>query len=103
MSASLRNATATVGYSQTRSSELTFELIADPDYYGAASAIVNPTLVVRRWGTAPAQLELNEERVKPNTECRIGYEATESGTNLIVWLKLESKEPITVSLRKGER
>jgi hypothetical protein len=82
--------------------ELEFELIADPDYYGVASTIVNPAFVVRCWGKAPLQLEINEERIEPGKKIRIGYEATDSGTNLILWLKLESKEPVHISLRKGE-
>jgi len=82
--------------------ELVFELIADPDYYGVASTIVNPAFVVRGWGKAPVQLEIDEERVEPSKKLRIGYEATDSGTNLILWLKHESKEPVNISLRKGE-
>jgi len=82
--------------------ELAFELIADLDYYGVASTIVNPAFVVRGWGDAPVRLEIDEERIEPSKKFRIGYEATDSGTNLILWLKLESKEPVSISLRKGE-
>jgi len=82
--------------------ELEFELIADPDYYGVVSTIVNPVFLVRGWGKAPVQLEIDEERIEPSEKFHIGYEATDSGTNLIVWLKLESKEPVHISLRIGE-
>lgn len=81
--------------------ELAFELIADPDYYGVASTIVNPAFVVRGWGKAPIQLEIDEERVEPSEKLRIGYEATDSGTNLVLWLTLESAEPVNISLRRA--
>ena len=81
--------------------ELDFELIADPDYYGVASTIVNPALVVRRWGEDPVELEIDDTVIKPGKDFRIGYEPTASGTSLILWLKRESKKPVNLSLRKG--
>lgn len=82
--------------------ELEFELIADPDYYGVTTTIVNPALVVRGWGNAPVELEIADNTVKPGKDFRIGYEATDAGTNLIIWLKLESKEPVNLSLRREQ-
>ncbi len=38
-----------------------------------------------------------------SASARVGYEETASGTNLILWLKLESQEPIHLSLLKGEK
>lgn len=81
--------------------ELEFELLADADYYGVNSTIVNPAFVVRGWGNAPVQLQVNDQPIDLGKDFRIGYEATENGTNLIIWLKLESNEPIQLSLRKA--
>ncbi len=82
--------------------ELEFEWVADPDYYGVASTIVNPAILVKGWGQAPVELEMDDETIPPSQDFRIGYETTEAGTNLVIWLKRESKEPVNLSLRKGQ-
>lgn len=82
-------------------SELTFELIADPDYYGVASTIVNPAFVVKGWGRAGAQLEVDGRRLEPGKKLRIGYEGAEAATNLVLWLELASREPVSLSLRRA--
>lgn len=76
------------------------ELIADPDYYGVASTIVNPAIGVRGWGKDPVELKIDEQLVKLSKQFRIGYEATGAGTNLVIWLQLDSQDPINLSLRK---
>lgn len=83
--------------------ELEFDLIADLDYYGVASTIVNPAFVVRGWGRDPVQLEVDDRLVQAGKELRSGYEAADSGANLVVWLKLESKVPVNISFRKGKK
>ena len=60
------------------------ELIADPDYYGVASTIVNPAIGVRGWGKDPVELKIDEQLVKSSKQFRIGYEATGAGTNLVI-------------------
>jgi hypothetical protein len=82
--------------------ELEFELIADSDYYGVDSMIVNPALVVKRWGKDNLTLRMNDKTINPSRNFRVGYEAGDAGISLIVWLKLESKESVKVSLRKGQ-
>ena len=82
--------------------ELQFELLADPDYFGVASTIINPAIVVRGWGQDPVELEIDDKTVPPGQDFRSGYEATKAGTNLVIWLKLGSSEPVNVSLRKGQ-
>ncbi|MSR55779.1 MAG: hypothetical protein EXS09_21255 [Gemmataceae bacterium] len=81
--------------------ELEFELIADPDYYGVATTIVNPALVVGSWGNDPVEVAIDDKAIKPGKNLRVGYEPTPAGTSLILWLKLESKEPVNISLSKG--
>ena len=88
---------------QPEQEELEFELIADGDYFGVDSSIVNPALVIKGWGQDGVELELDEKVIKLGKDYRLGYEPTAAGTNLIVWLKLRSKQPVNISLRKGEK
>ena len=80
-----------------------FDLLADEDYYGVASTIVNPAFVVKGWGKQPVDVAIDDKILPPGKDVRVGYESTKVGTDLIVWLKLESKEPVNISLRKGKR
>ncbi|MBL8819822.1 MAG: hypothetical protein JNL58_27605 [Planctomyces sp.] len=80
--------------------ELEFELLADTDYYGVASEIINPAFVVRNWGEGPVELSINDLVVERGKDFRIGYERTPVGTNLILWTRLKSKDPIHMSLRQ---
>ncbi len=87
--------------SKSDQNELEFELLADPDYYGVATTILNPVIIVRDWGKSDVELEINEKRIERNSDFRVGYEATDTGTNLVLWLKFESKEPVVFTLRKS--
>ncbi len=62
------------------------------------SPVVNPAFVIKNWGDADVKLKLNGEHVEQDRNFRFGRERTEEGTNLIVWLKTESMEPIEIVL-----
>ena len=83
-------------------SELEFELVADADYYGVTSEILNPAIVVKGFGNNPVELVIDDKPIKPNKDLRFGYETTAAGTNLVMWLKLESKDPVNFSIRKRQ-
>ncbi len=85
------------------SDESSFELIADPDYYGVASTIVNPVLIVKGWGKKAPALEIDDKTAKPGDQFRFGCESNDAGTNLVLWLNLKSEEPINVSLRPRDQ
>jgi hypothetical protein len=87
---------------QSAGPELEFELLADTDFYGVASTIVNPAIVVKNWGRDPVQLAIDDEPVVLGKNFRVGYEETASGVDLVMWLRFESTEPVNVSLRKGK-
>lgn len=79
--------------------QLSFDLIADPDYYGVPSTIVNPALIVKGWGKGAPALEIDDKPAKTGEQFRFGHETSDSGTNLVLWLNLKSEESINVSLR----
>ena len=76
-----------------KGSELSFELAASKD-----SPVINPAFVVKCWGEADVALKIDGKTIKRGKNFRIGYERTDKGTNLIVWIKTESNKPIKISL-----
>ena len=75
-------------------SELACEIKATPE-----SPIVNLCLVVKNWGDRPAGVEVNGEAI-PNGELfRYGLRRELEGTDLIVWLKKTTTEPVRVVLK----
>jgi hypothetical protein len=62
------------------------------------SPIVNPAFVAKGWGEADVALKIDGKTIKRGKNFRIGHERTDKGTNLIVWIKTESKKPIKISL-----
>jgi len=71
-------------------SELEFKLSGS-----ASSPVINPAFVIKGWGDRDAEVEINGEE---NEGARTGYRNTLEGTDLIVWVKLEEAEPVTVSI-----
>jgi len=74
-------------------STLEFELAASDK-----SPVVNPAFVVKDWGEGGARLKINGENVRRRRNFRLGHNHRIEGSDLVVWIKRESAEPITVSL-----
>jgi len=74
-------------------STLEFELAASDK-----SPVVNPAFVVKDWGEGGARLKINGENVRRRRNFRLGHNHRIEGSDLVVWIKRESTEPITVSL-----
>jgi hypothetical protein len=53
--------------------------------------IVNPAFVIKNWGTSDVEVIVDDKIIKPSRDYRIGYEETQIGTDLILWLKLKSQ------------
>jgi len=91
----------TIDWKQDQS-ELEFELSTEADLMDVPTSIVNPAFVVKGWGDSPVELEIDDKIIEPGTDYRIGYEKNETGTDLILWLKLETKESLNIWLRRGK-
>jgi hypothetical protein len=61
-------------------------------------SIVNPAFVIKDWGTARVELRVNGSIVKPGKNYRIGYEQTNTGTNLIIWLNHRAQESTRIEI-----
>lgn len=58
------------------------------------SPLVNPAFVLKNWNHKDAQIEINGKKVKPGKDLRIGYNYSDSGIDLIVWIQIKSEHPI---------
>jgi hypothetical protein len=62
------------------------------------SPVVNLPVVVKNFRNSQVELKLNGEDIEKGKDFRIGHERTEEGVNLIIWLKIESVEPVQITL-----
>jgi hypothetical protein len=72
---------------------------SDEDKFGTPLWIVNPTFVIKDWGTMNVEVKVDGKLVKVGEDCRIGYEEIETGTDLILWFKRESRERMKFEIR----
>ncbi|MHC4474013.1 MAG: hypothetical protein ACYTEL_00100 [Planctomycetota bacterium] len=76
-----------------RPSKLELTLAASED-----SPAVNPAFVVKGWGDADASLKVNGKKVARGKDFRLGHRMTPESSDLIVWFRVESTEPVDVLL-----
>jgi hypothetical protein len=62
------------------------------------SPLVNPAFVVKGWGEADAKIDVEGKPVERGSESRFGHTHTLEGTNLIVWLEMESSTATRIAL-----
>jgi hypothetical protein len=62
------------------------------------SPLYNPAFIVKNWGDVDADLEINGEEMPEGKNFRYGLRHTLEGSDLIVWIKLQSSEPISIKL-----
>ena len=74
--------------------ELVCDIQATPE-----SPIVNLCLVVKNWGDRTAGVEVNGETIPPGDSFRYGLRRGLEGTDLVVWLKQSTTEPVRVVLQ----
>jgi len=67
------------------------------------SPICNIPLVVRSWGDNGAGLEVNGRKVEQGRNFRVGHRHLVDGSNLVVWIKLESTKPVSIRLTREDK
>jgi hypothetical protein len=73
-----------------------FELLASKE-----SPVVNPSFVIKNFGQGQPRLIINGKTVKRGKNFRFGHSHSLDGIDLIVWLKIESKVKLNLSLVSG--
>ncbi|MGB5892642.1 MAG: hypothetical protein WBG58_00580 [Ignavibacteriaceae bacterium] len=81
-----------------RDFEFTLEEDEDIGEFGAPMWIINPTFIVKNWGTSGVELKVDGQSVEVGKNFRVGYEETHTGIDLILWLKMKSDKAIKFSL-----
>ena len=65
----------------------------------AQSPVRNPALVVKNWGDSNVKLTMNGKAIPRGKDFRFGQLQTFDGADLVVWIKTETRAPLTLSLR----
>ena len=60
------------------------------------SPVVNPAIVVRNWGTAGAEIEIDGVPVPRGKDVRVGEVHRLEGDDLVMWLRKESGAPMRI-------
>ena len=68
-------------------------LAADRD-----SPVLNPGFVLRNWGQAEASLKINGRKTEQGKDFRVGHYHRLEGSDLIVWIRAQSSEPVKIEL-----
>ncbi|MHC4708045.1 MAG: hypothetical protein ACYS8I_13285, partial [Planctomycetota bacterium] len=66
------------------------------------SPLVNPAFIVKNWGEKKARLQIDGKTVERGKSFRYGHRHTLEGTDLIVWIKLESTQQVEISIMSAE-
>ena len=65
---------------------------------GESSPAVNPAFVVRDWGEMDCELKINGETIERGKDFRSGHVPNSEGTDLVLWVKFESKDTVKVEI-----
>ena len=79
-------------------SEMEFELEAMEDFDGVARPIINPAIVMKDWGKGGVEVKIDGKPVERGKDFRVGYEETDTGNDLILWLRMTSTKPMRFTL-----
>ena len=69
------------------------ELKADEE-----TPLANAVLYIKGWGDRNAAVKINGQPVERGTTIKFGYVRTIEGTDLVVWVKKTSVQPVTIGL-----
>ena len=73
--------------------ELTCKILASPE-----SPVTNLCLVIKNWGSSPASISHNGQKVSAN-DCATGLVRTLEGDDLVIWLPMEATQTLTISVK----
>jgi len=63
------------------------------------SPIVNPCFVFKNWGEKDASISVNGKHITEGTDLKLGRHWTDSGRDLIIWLRTESTKQMEISIK----
>jgi hypothetical protein len=69
---------------------------------GKESPVFNPAFLIRNWGEAGASLVIDGVPVRRGSDFRLGHRKRIDGTDLIIWIRKESMEPLNFLITDQE-
>jgi len=66
------------------------------------SPLLNPAIIIKNWGKQVATLSLNGKKIPNGEDFRQGIRTGPLGEDLIIWVRLESQKPVSISLEPAE-
>jgi hypothetical protein len=76
-----------------RDTKLRFKLNASVD-----SPVVNPAFVIKNWGEKGVAIELNNKSIAKRKNYHTGYSNRMEGTDLLIWMNIESRVPVAITI-----
>ena len=80
---------------KTTFGEETLELVLNGN---EESPIINPAFIIKNWNKQQAALSVDGEAWMPGADFRKGIRKSLEGDDLIVWIRLNSQSPVTITL-----
>jgi len=74
-------------------SKLEFQLAASDK-----TPVVNPAFVLKNWGESGAMLKINGKKTECGKDFRLGHRHRVDGSDLIIWVRAESTQPMQILL-----
>lgn len=65
------------------------------------SPLINPAVIVTQWGRQPVTLFVDGNELHPGTDFRQGIRSSPYGDDLILWLRLERRKPVTLEIKQA--
>jgi hypothetical protein len=65
--------------------------------------IVNPVFVVKNWGDKDVEVKMNGKVLEAGKDFRRGYETQPGGMDMILWIEVQSSQPLKFSLKPEEK
>jgi hypothetical protein len=66
------------------------------------SPLINPAFVIKNWGDSEPKLRVDGKPVSRGANVRYGFVPTLEGSDLVVWLRMESTKPTSVGIAMGK-
>jgi hypothetical protein len=63
------------------------------------SPVINPAVIIKNWGNRQASLTVNGKKMKQGEDFKQGIRKSLEGDDLILWIRLNSKTPVEISLK----
>jgi hypothetical protein len=65
----------------------------------AGSPLYNPAFVIKGWGKSDISLKIDGKLIQRGPDFRYGFRKTDTGSDLIIWVKKQSTKPVTFEIK----